>query len=94
MPVNLNDWLGDHVWAWWLCLFVLVVTAAVLARSRIVLAAAGGPAAAGGVAAFVPDRFWVQAGVCVVVSVVLVVVVRVVERRNPGAGTPARRAAP
>jgi len=91
MPVNLNDWLGDHVWAWWSGFLVLLLTAALVARSRTGLAAAGGPAVAAPIAVWTP--FWLHALIALTVSGVLVGVVGLRRRSERPADPAPRRAA-
>lgn len=92
MPVNLNDWLGDHVWAWWLCLVVLCLAAAVIARRPATFAVALGPAVAAALAGVRPDWFWIQAASALVVSLVAGLVTARLTRR-PDDQVSARRAA-
>lgn len=83
MAINLNDWLGDHVWAWWLCALVLVLATAAVSGRRRVLAIAAGPAAAAVTAGIRPEQFWLQAWIGVGVSVLAwVLVIRIGDDRD------------
>lgn len=61
MQLNLNDWLGDHPWAWWLVLTVLLVGAEAVHRGRIALGLACGAMAGAVAAAVAPTLGWAQA---------------------------------
>lgn len=68
MPLNLNDWLGQTAWPWWLLVVVLVLGVAVLVRRRLLLVTAIGPAAAAALAAVFPRPFWPQLVLALLVS--------------------------
>lgn len=76
MSVNLNDWFGDHLWAWWLAAAVLVVAAGLTFRSRVALGVAVGPLMAVAVAFVRPDSFGLQAALALVGGVLGWIIVR------------------
>lgn len=93
MPINLNEWMGDHLWAWWLCALVLVLAAAAITARLRVLAVAAGPAAAAVTAWIRPPQFLLQAWIGVGVSVLACILIMRIGDRRVRDGAPPRRAA-
>ena len=58
--MNLTDWLGDHVWALWLSLALLLAVAEVVSLDLVLIMLAVGALAAAGTAAIAPDLWWLQ----------------------------------
>jgi len=58
--VNLTDWLGDHGWALWLSLALLLAVAEVVSLDLVLIMLAVGALAAAGTAAIAPDLWVLQ----------------------------------
>ena len=58
--MNLTDWLGDHGWALWLSLALLLAVAEVVSLDLVLIMLAVGALAAAGTAAIAPDLWWLQ----------------------------------
>jgi membrane protein implicated in regulation of membrane protease activity len=58
--VNLTDWLGEHGWALWLSLALLLAVAEVVSLDLVLIMLAVGALAAAGTAAIAPDLWWLQ----------------------------------
>lgn len=58
--MNLTDWLGDHGWALWLTLALLLAVAEVVSLDLVLIMLAVGALAAAGTAAVAPDLWWLQ----------------------------------
>jgi membrane protein implicated in regulation of membrane protease activity len=76
MPINLNDWLGDNPWAWWLALAVLLIGAEAVHRGRIALGLAAAAGAGAATAFLAPALGWVQALVAAVTGVACTLLVQ------------------
>ena len=58
--MNLTDWLGDHGWALWLSLALLLAVAEVVSLDLVLIMLAVGALAAAGTAAIAPDLWVLQ----------------------------------
>lgn len=58
--MNLTDWLGDHGWALWLSLALLLAVAEVVSLDLVLVMLAVGALAAAGTAAIAPDLWVLQ----------------------------------
>ena len=58
--MNLTDWLGDHGWALWLSLALLLAVAEVVSLDLVLIMLAVGALAAAGTAAVAPDLWVLQ----------------------------------
>ena len=76
MPENLNEWVGENVWAVWLGLGLLLGTAEMLTMDFTLLMLAGGALAGAGVAFLFPGAWVVQVLVACAVAVSLLFVLR------------------
>lgn len=74
--MNLLDWLGDHVWAIWLGLALLLGIAEILSMDLVLIMLAVGALAGAGVAVVLPDLWWLQIGVAATVSVITLLILR------------------
>ena len=79
--MNLTDWLGDHGWALWLSLALLLAVAEVVSLDLVLIMLAGA-ALAGAGSALLTDSLAVQAGVAALTAVALLALVRPVARRH------------
>lgn len=73
MKINLNDWLGNHLWAWWLVVALLCSGADLVAHTGWGRILAAGALAAALTAVAAPRTPALQAGVALVVAGVLTV---------------------
>ncbi|GAB3751132.1 membrane protein implicated in regulation of membrane protease activity [Microlunatus parietis] len=74
--MNLLDWLGDHVWAIWLALALLLGIAEILSLDLVLIMLAVGALAGAGVAVVAPDLWWLQIGVATAVSLITLLLLR------------------
>ncbi|WP_179758734.1 NfeD family protein [Microlunatus parietis] len=70
------DWLGDHVWAIWLALALLLGIAEILSLDLVLIMLAVGALAGAGVAVVAPDLWWLQIGVATAVSLITLLLLR------------------
>lgn len=73
MKINLNDWLGDHLWAWWLAVALLCSGADLIVRTAWGRILAAGALAAALTAVAAPRTPALQAGVALAVVGMLTV---------------------
>jgi membrane protein implicated in regulation of membrane protease activity len=73
---NLADWMGDHGWAIWFSLALLLAIAEILSLDLVLIMLAAGALAGGVTALIAPDLWWVQVLVAVVVSIMSLVMLR------------------
>lgn len=73
---NLSDWLGDHSWAIWFSLTLLLAIAEILSLDLVLVMLAAGALAGGVTALIAPALWWLQVLVAVVVSVLSLLVLR------------------
>jgi membrane protein implicated in regulation of membrane protease activity len=69
MGVNLIDWLGDHAWALWLSLALLLAVAEIMSLDLVLIMLAAGALAGALTAVVAPDLWWLQILVAAAVSV-------------------------
>jgi membrane protein implicated in regulation of membrane protease activity len=67
--VNLTDWLGEHAWAIWLSLALLLAVAEILSLDLVLIMLAVGALAGAGVAVVAPGLWWLQILVAAGVSI-------------------------
>ncbi|HEY0237814.1 MAG TPA: NfeD family protein, partial [Friedmanniella sp.] len=58
--MNLTDWLGQHGWALWLSLALLLAVAEVVSLDLVLIMLAVGAVAGAVTAAIAPDLWWLQ----------------------------------
>ncbi len=73
---NLSDWLGDHGWAIWLSLALLLAIAEILSLDLVLIMLAAGALAGGVTALIAPDLWWLQVIAAVAVSVMSLALLR------------------
>lgn len=82
------DWLGEHAWAIWLSLALLLAIAEILSMDLVLIMLAAGALAGAGVAVVAPDLWWLQVLVAAGVSIATLALLRptLIEkvRRMPG----------
>ncbi len=76
MPENLTDWLGDHGWALWLSLAVLLGVAEIVSLDLVLIMLAAGAVAGGLVSLVAPDLWWLQILVASAVSLGMLLLLR------------------
>lgn len=76
MGVNLNDWLGQHLWVLWLVAAGLLASAEMLTGDLVLLMLAGGALAGVAAALLFPGLWWIQVIIAVVVAVGMLVLLR------------------
>jgi len=74
--VNLTDWLGDHAWAIWLSLALLLAVAEIISLDLVLIMLAVGALAGSAVAVVAPDLWWLQVGAAAGVSVGMLALLR------------------
>jgi membrane protein implicated in regulation of membrane protease activity len=74
--MNLLDWLGDHVWAIWLALALLLGIAEILSLDLVLIMLAVGALAGAGVAVIAPDLWWLQIAAATAVSLITLLLLR------------------
>jgi len=88
VEVNLMDWLGEHAWAIWLSLALLLAVAEILSMDLVLIMLAVGALAGAVVAVIAPDLWWLQVLVAAGVSIAILALLRptLIERvrRMPG----------
>jgi membrane protein implicated in regulation of membrane protease activity len=65
----LTDWLGDHGWAIWLSLAILLAVAEIMSLDLVLIMLAAGALAGAVTAALAPGLWWLQVLVAMAVSV-------------------------
>lgn len=84
MPINLNDFLGDHLWLWWLIAAILCAAAELISGRWHAAALAAGAGAGMLTAVFAPELFWVQVAVAAAGTAVALRLLRGRPPRTPG----------
>ena len=74
--MNLSDWLGNHGWALWVSLALLLAVAEVVSLDLILIMLAVGALAGAGTAAIAPGLWWLQILVAAGVSAGMLIFLR------------------
>lgn len=74
--MNLTDWLGDHAWAIWLSLALLLAVAEIVSLDLVLIMLAAGALAGAVVAVAAPDLWWLQILVAAGVSMGMLALLR------------------
>lgn len=69
MGENLIDWLGEHAWAIWLSLALLLAVAEIMSLDLVLIMLAAGALAGALTALIAPDLWWLQVLVAAAVTV-------------------------
>ncbi|WP_051215463.1 hypothetical protein [Granulicoccus phenolivorans] len=88
MPVNLNDFLGQQLWLWWLIAAILCAAAELISGRWHAAALAAGAVGGMVTAVFVPGQFWLQVAIAVAVAAVALRLLRGRPPRTPGVEQP------